>query len=810
MPSQHPSFGNETTSEPVETGDVTLSQESRMGKLFQSQSDIEQYKRWKQEVPGFVRNILEGALLGKAVRVDPALPPLTRQFLTAVQQLLMQPEKNCSEMADLDPRLQRVLQPLQVEQVENAQVNVYRILGSKDHGFSLKLQWYEARLAPRLQWVLAQDQESAMTEAELVTVDDEDKIVPTMDEMQKGKEEVTEGEYIVHPAYGGYYRGLVCEEWDCASLEWRALERQLSGVAETATVSETRRVMRGFLQTKKPQAVDLPYQFAIDPSSLPQGLTAFQDQYGVWYLRSDAEESQVCEWSIAKMTSYKPNASQPSGSERGTATLPLELQSLVQESKNASMPPIERARAIVASVRRGLKYSNNEQLSQLYRSVPAQFFTQIWEHKEADCDVANTLASEVLHQADMRVRMVGGHSISSQTKEGSAVLHGGTRHAWLEVWDPQALHWVRLDATPAGDPNVDEEQQEEDLEPRPDGDYGEQDAELLSDEDLEKLRKEIEEAEKRREERSQDPVARYAEQANGSVDEARKVLEKIQTLRQRHRGVLEECRRAWHEAVKKNLAVKQVYSGPVPPDIGDEIDDDHIVEIPIAQRSHDPLPVAFTIPKQEEVVERSFGGYELYVAGDKSGSMNETDPLSNTIKKEAQRDAFFLLVDSVMQNVLEMKRAGKLKHAMPVRICGATFGKQNEIVLPLTEQWGPAEQVALYRALDDCAGGSTPDHIALDLLRQAMERSPSRDDQKIHRAVLVFADGGSDDAVLVREELQKFREKGIPVAGFGMTASGRAMEVVYAPDGKTIERIEQLPDIGVRYVVNLLKEWYNI
>jgi len=331
MPSQHPSFGNETTSEPVETGDVTLSQESRMGKLFQSQSDIEQYKRWKQEVPGFVRNILEGALLGKAVRVDPALPPLTRQFLTAVQQLLMQPEKNCSEMADLDPRLQRVLQPLQVEQVENAQVNVYRILGSKDHGFSLKLQWYEARLAPRLQWVLAQDQESAMTEAELVTVDDEDKIVPTMDEMQKGKEEVTEGEYIVHPAYGGYYRGLVCEEWDCASLEWRALERQLSGVAETATVSETRRVMRGFLQTKKPQAVDLPYQFAIDPSSLPQGLTAFQDQYGVWYLRSDAEESQVCEWSIAKMTSYKPNASQPSGSERGTATLPLELQSLVQE-----------------------------------------------------------------------------------------------------------------------------------------------------------------------------------------------------------------------------------------------------------------------------------------------------------------------------------------------------------------------------------------------------------------------------------------------------------------------------------------------
>ena len=80
----------------------------------------------------------------------------------------------------------------------------------------------------------------------------------------------------------------------------------------------------------------------------------------------------------------------------------------------------------------------------------------------------------------------------------------------------------------------------------------------------------------------------------------------------------------------------------------------------------------------------------------------------------------------------------------------------------------------------------------------------------MHRAVIVFADGGSDNVSLVRAELQKFREEGIPVTGFGMTASGRAMEAVYAPDGRTIERIEQLPDIGVRYVVNLLKEWYNI
>jgi hypothetical protein len=810
MPSARQNTGEDSASDGIEAGGVAVPQESRLGKLFESADDVEQYKRWKQEIPACMRTLIEGALLGRKTRIDSALPPLTRQFLKAVEQLLMQPERDCAEMSDIDPRVLRVLQPLQAEHIDDAQVNVFRILASKESGFSLKAKWYEARLAPRFQWALAQDQEAAMSEAELITVDDDQKIVPTMDEMQESKEGVNEGEYIVHPAYGGYYRGRVCEEWDAAALEWRSLQRQLTGIAEVSSVPETQRVMRGILQPRKPQAVDLPYQFGIKLSSLPEGLTAFQDQYGIWYLQSDKEEPQEYEWHIAKLTSYSPNASLPSVSTRGTAALPQELLSLVQESESSRMPPIERVRAIVSSVRRGLKYSNSEQLSQLYRSDPTQFFTRIWEHKEADCDVANTLASEVLHQAGFKVRMVGGHSINTQTKEGSAVLHGGTRHAWLEVWDEESRNWIRLDATPAGDPNVDEEQQEEDLEPRPEGDYGEQDAELLSDDDLEKLRKEIEEAQKRREERSQDPVARYAEQAQCSLEEAKKVLEKIQTLRERHRGILEESRRVWHEAVKKNLTVQQVYSGPVPPDQGVDIDDDHIVEIPIAKRTHDPEPLAFTVPEEQEKVERSFGGYELYIGADRSGSMNDTDPVSGRRKKDAQRDAVFLFIDSVMQNVLEMRRAGKLKHAMPVRISVATFGKENEITLPLTEQWGPAEQVKLYRTLDDCAGGSTPDHLALQMLQEEIEQSPSLDDAKMHRAVLIFADGGSDDAQAVHDELERIRSKGIIAGGFGMTASGRAMEAVYAPDGRTIEHIDQLPDIGVRYVVNLLKEWYNI
>ena len=44
------------------------------------------------------------------------------------------------------------------------------------------------------------------------------------------------------------------------------------------------------------------------------------------------------------------------------------------------------------------------------------------------------------------------------------------RRNWLEVWDDVGQHWLRLDATPKGDPTVDEEEQEKDLEGKSGGD----------------------------------------------------------------------------------------------------------------------------------------------------------------------------------------------------------------------------------------------------------------------------------------------------------------------------------------------------
>lgn len=146
---------------------------------------------------------------------------------------------------------------------------------------------------------------------------------------------------------------------------------------------------------------------------------------------------------------------------------------------------------------------------------------------------------------------------------------------------------------------------------------------------------------------------------------------------------------------------------------------------------------------------------------------------------------------------------------MPVRVCVTVFGAKTEIILPLTDHWGPKEQLALYRALDKAAGGSTPDDKALDIIEQQISKSKLKDD-KMHRFVAVFADGGSDNKSKVRATTKKMRDEGTAVFGFGVTESGRAMEAVYAPDAKTIPDTSKLAQSGIQELVKTVKKWYNV
>jgi len=252
---------------------------------------------------------------------------------------------------------------------------------------------------------------------------------------------------------------------------------------------------------------------------------------------------------------------------------------------------------------------------------------------------------------------------------------------------------------------------------------------------------------------------------------------------------------------------------------GTDLEDPVLARIEV--ESGIPDPSGFERLEEIVEIEKSFGGFEVYLAADLSGSMNDIDPVSGVKKSEAQRDCLFLFVDSFMSQAYVAKRdEKKLKTPMPVKVCVTTFGQTTEIILPLTDIWGPKEQLKLYRSLDQMAGGGTPDHEALKSINgQIMEAKKQEEgirkrikkpDWNMHRFVAVFADGGSDSVQSVRQSITTMREEGTAVYGFGMTESGRPMETIYAPDGVVIPRTDQLVEVGMNALVKTVKEWYGV
>ena len=278
--------------------------------------------------------------------------------------------------------------------------------------------------------------------------------------------------------------------------------------------------------------------------------------------------------------------------------------------------------------------------------------------------------------------------------------------------------------------------------------------------------------------------------------------------------MLEDAKKLWLTMVRKNRREKIVDRGQVPYSQMDEIDEDELVSGIIELRAGkgsktkvDPLVgrKEFTEQKKEEW----FGGYEVYIAVDLSGSTN--DEIGGVKKVETERDMVFLITDSCMSAAtLARKKITQLKSPMPVKVSVVVFGERIEIVLPLTETWGPAAQIRIYRALDRGAGGGTPDHEALAMIGEQIKQgkeqettmlNQSRSDKRrvmqannwhMRRFVLVVADGGSDKPTSVQQEVKALEQAGIPVDLFLIAsednknlltaAQGAYGSVMFVPD----------------------------
>lgn len=737
------------------------------------------YKEWKGTVPEEIRKIVEGQMLGKQMRIDKDDLPSVVEFYQAMRELLSDPYRDPNTLVCSDVVKKQVASLQKVSMGEGV-MNLFSALADASIGFDVKANYVNTKLLPRLRFLEGRDRRMTpsldVEEVELSGEDEEDEYTPHRAPEQESEGVPIEAIATMKPFFGGYVMDAVYDGYDSTTLTWKTTSRTFSELPQQEIDEVRKRTYRSRVKVGQ-GAVKLPRGWGADRSRVhwegeaPKAWKLEVDQNGIVRLRTDEEISTMFSVEIGPTSDVislaPPSGEVPQISDR----FPEELLTATRAILNESISGSAKMRKLASLIHGHLEYDKDIQWEAVYKADPSAYFEKIWEHKKAKCDEANTFLVRLLTKAGFHARFMGGHSVRQKSEQGEAMLLESNRHAWSAGWDAEVGEWIRLDATPAGDPNVDQEEQQEELG---EGDYGEQEAELMSNEELEKRLAELEKEEEDRRER-EDPVLAYAREAECSPEEARDVLKKIERLRKDHAEVLADADRQWQTLVRKNKRERVVDRGPVPLSQMDEIDPDELVAGVIEMRAGSRDPLIGMKDAKEMKTEKWFGGYEVYIAADLSGSMSET--MDGVVKSEVQRDMAFLLVDSCMQASVRAKQAERsLKAPMPVKVSVVTFGEETEPALPLTEDWTPAEQVRLYRALAVAAKGGTPDHLALQMIQTQItdsvkqeEASRTRDARlkkngwKTRRFVITTADGGSDSSRNVKQANDRLKEASIPV-----------------------------------------------
>lgn len=677
---------------------------------------------------------------------------------------------------------------------------------------------------------LAQKAAKEHNETDVSGADEEEEYSPHRAPEQESEGLPDEAIATISPFFGGYVIDAVFDQYDPVTLTWKTSGRRFQELpAQTLDESRARlyrsRVKEGRGLVKLPRGWSADASSMQWSSSVPQESRMEVDQNGIVRVKTSDEISVGYSVKIAPSPDAIPLAPPTGEVPEIQDRFPSELLDATRGIMKAPVSDVVKVRRIALLIHKHLEYDKDIKWEAVYKAEPAAYFEKIWEHKKAKCDEANSLLVRLLTKVGLHARFMGGHSVRAKSPAGEAMLLESNRHAWASAWDADANKWIRLDATPAGDPNVDQEEQQEELG---EGDYGEQEAELMSEEELEKRLEEAqrEEEEERERKEADDPILAYAKEAECSPEEAREVLQKIDSLRKTYARVLADADKQWQTLVRANLRERIVDRGPVPMSQMDEIDPDELVSGFIEMMAGEKDPLIGQREELEQKKEKWFGGYEVYITADLSGSMK--DFVGGVQKSKMQRDMVFLLVDSVMNAAVVAKQAQqRLKSPMPVKVSLTVFGSETEIALPLTQHWTPKEQLKLYRALDAVVGGGTPDHDALTLIERQIAQATKdeqvsrtkKPDMKKHgwetrRFVIAVADGDSDKPAKAKAANVCLQEAGVTVdllliADEEDENLQQAAETVY-PSVTLVPNVGDLAEKGLDALTKRVKDAYAI
>lgn len=645
---------------------------------------------------------------------------------------------------------------------------------------------------------------------------------PSMDEMSRLKEgERAPAHWSISPPLGGYYREQSLSVWDSERNVWVEPNYEYEDV-KFVPRCEKEEPKKGHMNVKLTAQVQagqwvnipMPYTHSLSGIECKDSYMLRKDQNGdmVCMIEGEGLVEVVALISPVQDKKFRAKPRANVGCPEMPALFSSETTTELEKISETKGDALRQARAIGSYTRRRLTYSNDSSFNAIYDTYPDGYFAGIDHHRQADCDVANTYFAAAGSTLQIPIRHVVGHMVKGKDEQGVSAITSGTGHAWSEVYDKQTSEWVRVDATPPGDPNLQEEDDKKNQNSQVPGDYGEQEATQTTDEKLEELRKKLSE---RKEELSYTREERYlAEQAKIDLKEARQIVKEIseaeKTRLPNGKPIVDVLSRLFNAIVESRKVLRDEYDGPVTKDEGGEAITD-LIRHKIGIQSGDRDPVSREKFFDEAQNEQMVGGFDVFIIGDKSGSMSGSVDGEQLWKM--QRRAEYLIFSALHRFERALERAGiPSENGLTVRTEGISFrgGGPDDIDLdkPLSKSFEPTDKVQMWNSLTN-QGGGNGDVAALNYIYGQIREEQERDlrlgkTERRLRLVIACSDGGPDDAVKVQQYAEALGKMGALVVGVGLTSTAVAVPEIYNTKfsrGDIAHSIDDLPAIVAKHLV---------
>lgn len=666
--------------------------------------------------------------------------------------------------------------------------------------------------------------------------EDADESEPGVDPLERKKEgEPVSAIWQIEKAYNGYckyFREKAFSQWDTLHNKW--IGKYQYSNAETASLSGNEDDKKGHIDLVKTaripagQRVRVPIPYThklnkIEAEGRAYKMEQNQDGDISIFVKGDGDLTVKIFLAAYPDKKFKSDPQSVKTPEM-PSEFSEETENKIQEIKDKKTGNIKRAHALASYVRSRIKYlapkdrTESEKYNSTYRTHPKGFAGAVDEIKEGDCDVVNTYFSALCARLDIPTRHVVGHSVD-EDENGNLITHFGTGHAWSEVWDEIKKEWILIDATPPGDRNLEEsEEDNKEQKKHQPGQFGEQEATRPTDEELEKLRKKLAEHKEKlsytREERE------LSEHAGVELKEARQIVKEInkaeQTRLPNGERIVDVLSRLFNAIIESRKSMISAYTGPVRRREGGEAIED-IVRHKIGVLSGDTDPVSREKPTEELREEKNIGGFDLYNICDKSGSMTSTNEAGESLW-EIQRRTKYLIFSSLNRFEKNLKRAGLQKdNTLSVQSQGISFRGSGEDEIDLDKQlsteFTAKDKVKMWHSLTGAPGGNgDPEALSYvyEQIKKEVEETKKhgKKDDRL-RFIMAFSDGGyiGNDASEMQVLSKKIYEleANTIVVGLGLTKTAASVPVVMENPpfsrGSVIEDINDLPAVEAKYVI---------